>query len=86
MNRYDLTAQLGGIPISRYDSLMIRLEILAAELPILAAICAEYGFWSTLIGAGPRQACPWAQAYRRALCEFNDVAAELVSIGAFLAA
>jgi hypothetical protein len=86
--RYDLHAQLGGVALSRYDALRIRVEILeTVELPTLAALCAEMTFWRmTCDETAPDTGCTFAREYRRALRELNDLHAELVALGSFLAA
>jgi hypothetical protein len=80
--RDDLAALLGGIAPSRYEALRLRLEILDAQLPFLAALCAETAFWRGY----PDSRCIFTVAYREALLEYDATARKLVSVGAFLAA
>ena len=86
-DRPDLAALLGGITPSRYAALRLREAILDAELPRLASLVAEVAFWRCVLDADtPASQCPIFQMYREALKEMDSVRAELVSIGAFLAA
>lgn len=57
--------------------MIVTLEIHRAELerqlPTLAARCALAAFWA----GGPDSTCLYAQAYRAALVELDDVTAAL---------
>lgn len=87
MNRYDLRALAGSIEVSHWDMLRVRLETLDRELPMLASLVAEVACWRAVLDAEiPRSQCALFLIYRDALLEYNDVQAELVSIGAFLVA